>query len=86
MVDLPGLQPHLAGDERAVGVAISAVVTSRVKDVHPADDDEIYLVPVAGPRLSPKGYVYLLTREIRSSDATNLEQSLSVIVHAAMPW
>lgn len=91
MVDLPGLQPHLAGDERAVGVAISAVVTSRVKDVHPADDDEIYLVPVAGSRLSPKGYVYLLTREIRSSDAeavvaTNLEQSLSVIVHAAMPW
>ena len=43
---------------------------------------------VAGPGLPPKGYVYLLTREVRSSDAgavvaTNLEQSLSVIVHAA---
>ena len=41
VVDLPGLQPHLAGDERVVGVAISAVITSRVKKVHPADDDEI---------------------------------------------
>lgn len=44
VVDLSGFQPDLAGDERVVGVAISAVVASRVKDgaeVHSPCDDEV---------------------------------------------
>ena len=50
-----------------VRVAISAMVAPRVKDsaeVRSPGDDEVELVPVAGPGVSPGDFVPVLPREV----------------------
>ena len=67
------------------------MVAPRVKDsaeVRSPGDDEVELVPVAGPWVSPGDFVPVLTREVGVGDAeavmaAEFEQSLSVLVQPA---
>ena len=52
VVDLTGLQPDLGANEGGIRVTVCAVVASCVKDaaeVRPPGDNEVKLLPMAGP-------------------------------------
>ena len=55
-MDLFGLKAHLAGHHGVVGVTVRAVVAACREDTvqrGSSGEDEIQLVPVAGPGVSP---------------------------------
>ena len=91
MVDLSRLQSDLAAYQGMVHVTVCAVVTSREKDsaeVRSPGDDEVWLVPVAGPGVSPRHLLLLFTREESVCDAeavvtTKFQQPLTVLIHPA---
>ena len=93
VVDLSGLQPDLACNERVVRVAVSGVIAFCVEDtaeVRSPSDDEVYLMPVAGPRVSPRHFVQLLTLKVAVLDAeavvtAEFEQPLPILIHPADP-
>ena len=71
VVDLSGLQPDLACNERVVRVKVSTVIAFCVEDtaeVRSPSDEEVYLVPGAGLSVSPKHFVQLLTLKVAVGD------------------
>ena len=74
-----------------IHVTVCAVVASRVKDaaeVRSPGDDEVKLVPVAGPGMSPRYFVQLLALELAVGNAeamvaAEVQQSLTVFVQLA---
>ena len=74
-----------------VRVTVSAVIASCLEDtaeVHSPSDDEVKLVPVVGPRVSPRRIVQLLTLKVGVGDAeavvtAEFKQPLPVLIHPA---
>ena len=72
-------------------VTVSVVIASCVEntaEVCSPSNDEVKLVPVAGPRVSPRHFVQLLTLKVAVGDAevvvtAEFEQPLPVLIHPA---